>query len=193
MAGKIVSIAERASAANPIQIWKIGKVKPNPDNEMIHSEDQVKALARSLTKFGWTMPLLVDTKGTIVAGHGRLAAARLLGLKTVEVRQAPKSWTPEMINAYRIADNRLPRGAKFDPDKLFATLGKLKGLDMLNDTGFTLREFEGLKPIEPGETNGGGNYSPEFQVVVICPGEESQRQLLDRLTEEGFKCKALMR
>jgi ParB-like nuclease domain len=176
-----------------IEMWPVRKIKPYERNAMTHPDAQIADLVASMKKFGWTMPMLVEPDGTIIAGHGRFEAATSLRQKQVPVIVA-RGWSEVMKREYRIADNKLPRDAKWDPDKLFAELTELKELGSLEATGFTLREFEGLKPLEQQSGSGATTGGPaEYQVIVICPGEESQRDLLDRLSGEGFKCKALMR
>jgi ParB-like chromosome segregation protein Spo0J len=176
-----------------VEMWPARKIKPYERNAMIHSDGQIEELVESMKTFGWTMPMLVEPDGTIIAGHGRFEASKVLRQKSVPVIVA-RGWSETMRRQYRLADNQLGRKSKWDPDKLFAELQELKEIGSLEATGFTLREFEGLKPLEDQQQVGGGPQSkPEFQVIVICPGEESQRDLLDRLTGEGFKCKALMR
>jgi ParB-like chromosome segregation protein Spo0J len=63
----------------------ISTLKPYPRNARRHSKAQIKHIAASIVRFGFTNPVLIADDGEIVAGHGRIAAARLLGLKTVPV------------------------------------------------------------------------------------------------------------
>jgi hypothetical protein len=77
-----------------------------PRNARTHSKKQLRHLARSITTFGFTNPVLVDASGEVIAGHGRLAAARMLGLS--EVPTLCVDWlTEDQKRAYVIADNRL--------------------------------------------------------------------------------------
>ena len=76
----MVALAER------IELWSIEKLRPYERNPRTHSEAQVDQLAASMVEFGWTNPVLVDEQGGILAGHGRLLAARKLGLAEVRRR-----------------------------------------------------------------------------------------------------------
>jgi hypothetical protein len=91
----------------------IDGIKPNPANPRTHSRKQIKAIARSVSEFGWVLPILVDRNGVLVAGHARVAAARLLGLQEVPVVRL-SHLRPEQIRAYMIADNRLAESAGWD-------------------------------------------------------------------------------
>ena len=66
--------------------WPISKIKPYSKNPRRHSDGQIAKIVQSIEEFGWTIPLLVTAKGELIAGHGRLLAARKLGMKTVPVK-----------------------------------------------------------------------------------------------------------
>jgi ParB-like nuclease domain len=88
-ASGLVALADR------IELWPIEKLRPYERNPRTHSDEQVDQLAASMVEFGWTNPVLVDEQGGILAGHGRLLAARKLGLAEVPVirfEHWPKSW-----------------------------------------------------------------------------------------------------
>ena len=104
---------------------------PYERNPRIHSLDQITQLANSIKEWGWTMPILVDEKRTVIAGHGRLYAAQELGIEEVPCIVA-SGWTEEKKSAYVIADNRLPQLATWD----FATLSE--DLATLSDQGFDM-------------------------------------------------------
>lgn len=79
---------------------------PYAKNAKLHSKEQVIAIAESIKTFGFTNPVLIDEKGEIIAGHGRVLAARELGLKEVPTRKL-EGMSEEKKRAYRIADNRI--------------------------------------------------------------------------------------
>src|SRR5690242_19148426 len=89
-----------------VELWGVDALKPNDQNPRTHSEAQIAQIAASITKWGWTNPVLIDENCMILAGHGRIEAARLLGLKTVPAMMA-RGWTDEEKRAYVIADNKL--------------------------------------------------------------------------------------
>src|SRR5450755_2764855 len=81
-------------------------LKPSPHNSRTHSKRQTRKIAESIEIFGFTNPLLVDSDNTILAGHGRLEAAKLLGMDRVPTIRL-SDLTPDQVRAYVIADNRL--------------------------------------------------------------------------------------
>jgi len=127
---------------------KVTELIPYVKNSRTHSDDQVAQIAASIKEFGWTNPILVDGSNGIIAGHGRLMAARKLGHKEVPTIELA-DLTETQKKAYIIADNRLALNAGWDNEMLkieFDELAEL-GFDM-ELTGFTLDEIEALKPIE---------------------------------------------
>lgn len=102
---------------------------PYARNARTHSEAQVAQIAASIKEWGWTVPVLVDEEGTIIAGHGRVLAAQSLGLAEVPVMVAA-GWTEAQRRAYVLADNKLALNAGWDEDML-----KLE-LEALSEIGF---------------------------------------------------------
>jgi len=134
-----------------IEEWPIEKVVPYARNPRTHSPEQVSKIAASLIEFGWTNPILVDGNAGIVAGHGRLMAARELGMTTVPVIELTHL-SEAQKRAYVIADNRLALDAGWDEDLLAEELKALEGLDFnLELTGFDLGELNALLDGEPDE------------------------------------------
>ena len=84
----------------------IGSLKPYPGNARTHSDKQVAQIAASIENFGWMNVILAESDGTIIAGHGRWMAARMLGLDQVPVIRVDHL-SEDAIRAYRLADNRL--------------------------------------------------------------------------------------
>jgi DNA modification methylase len=118
-------------------------------NARTHSPQQVEALARSIEAFGWTVPILVDAEGVVIAGHGRLAAAELLHLEQVPVVELGHL-TAEQRRALVIADNQLPLGAGWDQGVLAAELAELGALDFdLDLLGFDSAALDRLLAAEP--------------------------------------------
>ena len=96
----LVALADR------IELWPIDRLRPYERNPRTHSDAQVDQIAASMVEFGWTNPILVDENAGILAGHGRLLAARKLGLAEVPVIQF-EHLTEAQKRAYLIADNQL--------------------------------------------------------------------------------------
>ena len=84
----------------------IADLKPHPGNARTHSKRQIRQIADSIRFFGFTNPVLVDCNGLIIAGHGRVQAAKLLGMDRVPTI-ALENLTPDQIRAYILADNHM--------------------------------------------------------------------------------------
>ena len=128
-------------APSAVEQWPIERLLPYAGNARVHDHDQIARIAASIARFGWTVPALVDERGVLVAGHGRLLAARHLGLKEVPVIRLDHLTDAE-ARAYRIADNKLTEIAGWDEDALAAELARLgeDGFD-LSLTGFGEEEI----------------------------------------------------
>ena len=117
---------------------------PFAKNSRIHSGDQVAQIAASIKEFGFTNPVLIDNDGGIIAGHGRVMAARKLKLKEVPCIRL-KHLTDAQKRAYVIADNKLALNAGWDDEMLKLELGDLKELNFdLSLTGFSTDEINAL-------------------------------------------------
>jgi len=129
---------------------------PYPRNARIHSKKQIRQIADSINQFGFTNPILIDSQNMILAGHGRLAAAKLLGMDRVPCVRI-EGMTPEQKRAYVLADNKLALNAGWDEEILALELKGLLEIDLDFDiglTGFSIPEIdsliEGLTPEEAG-------------------------------------------
>lgn len=89
-----------------IQYKKISELKPYEKNAKLHPKSQVDKIAKSIEKFGFLVPVVIDSDGEIIAGHGRLLASKQLGLEEVPCIEV-SGLSPEDIQAYRLADNKL--------------------------------------------------------------------------------------
>lgn len=114
--------------ADTVERRKVADLVPYARNARTHSEAQVRQIAASIDEWGWTSPILVDDKNSIIAGHGRLMAADKLGLKDVPVMVAT-GWTEAQKKAYILADNQLALNAGWDVELLKVELQELDGLD----------------------------------------------------------------
>ncbi|WP_223618917.1 site-specific DNA-methyltransferase [Lysobacter sp. ESA13C] len=117
---------------------------PFARNARTHSDAQVAQIAASIVEFGWTNPILVDGDSGIIAGHGRLLAARQLGLGVVPTIELAHL-TPAQKRAYVIADNRLAENAGWDEELLKLELAELRDAEFdLDLLGFTDEELDDL-------------------------------------------------
>jgi DNA modification methylase len=142
----LVALADR------IELWPIDQLRPYERNPRTHSDEQVDQIAASMVEFGWTNPVLVDEQGGILAGHGRLLAARKLGLAEVPVIRF-EHLSEAQKRAYLIADNQLTLNSAWDDELLAAELAWLRDerfdLDLI---GFDASELERLLALADGES-----------------------------------------
>jgi DNA modification methylase len=135
-----------------IKTVSVEKLIPYVRNSRTHSDGQVAQIAASIKEFGWTNPILVDGESGVIAGHGRLLAARKLGHKEVPVIEL-KHMTESQKRAYVIADNQLAMNAGWDTTLLSLELADLKeqGFEM-DVLGFDPKELDKL--LEPEQVDG---------------------------------------
>lgn len=127
-----------------VELRPIGTLKPAARNARRHSERQIEQVASSIRQFGFTNPVIIDADGTIVAGHARFEAARLLGIEDVPTL-AIAYLTPAELRAYRLADNKIAANADWDPENLKIELEELSLTDLpfdLEITGFSTTEID---------------------------------------------------
>ena len=171
---------EHVVAANveqrSIEQINVEVLKPAPGNPRKHPKKQLKAIIKSVESVGWTVPLLIDEDDEILAGHGRLQAAKLMGLQTVPcIRLIGLS--PEQKRASRIADNKLALDAIWDMEMLAADFQILEGAGFdLNLTGFDLPEIDAVRAgadeasTRPSRPEDDFPELPKLGEVVTTPG-----------------------
>ena len=111
----------------------IKDIAPYPKNSKLHPEKQIKQIAKSISEFGFLVPIILDKDKNIVAGHGRYLAALLLAKETVPCIMV-EHLTEEQVKAYRLADNKLAE-TDFDMEMVIEEL-KSMSLQMIDLTGF---------------------------------------------------------
>ena len=131
----------------------LGDLKNNPRNARVHTKHQIRQIADSIKAFGFTNPVLLDKKGVVIAGHGRLEAAKLLGMSQVPTIRL-EDLSPDQIRAYAIADNRLAEKAGWDKSILAIELQHL--LTTEGDFDVTITGFE----------------IPEIDLLLSAPGDK---------------------
>lgn len=121
----------------------IERLRALPNNARIHSKKQLKQIARSIKRFGFVNPILISNEFEIIAGHGRVEAAKALGLREVPTVRVSNLSAAER-RAYVIADNRLAERAGWDREVLASELRELLDLqfDDLELTGFSLDQID---------------------------------------------------
>ncbi len=160
-----------------IQYRRIESLTPNPNNPRVHTDRQIQKIARSIEAFGFVFPVVIRPSGQVVAGHGRVQAARLLHLSeipTVALQHLEES----QLTALMLADNRLCEQSEWDPKLLGKELKALSEVELnfsLEATGFELGEIDLLiDNLQPGTENAReADALPEAEpsVHVTVPGD----------------------
>jgi ParB-like chromosome segregation protein Spo0J len=153
-----------------IEQWPLDKLIPYAKNSRTHSDEQIAQIAGSIKAFGFTNPILVGADGVIVAGHGRLSAARQLGLKQVPVIVLDHLSETER-RALVIADNKLALNAGWDEEILQLEIEQLRSEDFNIDLlGFSEDDLKALT-------------QPDFE-----PATEDEQGKLDQLEPKWIAC-----
>ena len=163
----------------------IDSLIPYINNPKQHPADQVDKIASSIKNYGFTVPMVIDGQNEIIMGHGRLQAAKKLGMEEVPciVRD---DLTESQVKALRIADNKVSE-SEWDADLLMM---ELEGLDEF--TGFD--DGDMLNFLDDGEkeqTDLSDSISETYEVIVECRDEMQQEEVYSRLTQEGLACRVL--
>jgi hypothetical protein len=191
--------------------WLVGRL--DPKNEKSHDLPAIKA---SIREHGFTIPALIDERtGLLGAGHGRVEALaemfeddedppRRIGRESLSggdwlvplLRDGLETTDDLNAAAYRIVDNRSGELGGWVLDRLTASLSDLRAADRLEGTGFTAPDLDGLlasmpKPDPKPAPDQSARLITRRSVLVDVADDASQRQLIDRLTKEGLKCRAL--
>ena len=116
---------------------------PYANNARTHSEEQVNQIASSIKEFGFNNPILVDEQGGVIAGHGRLKAAKKLGLKVIPTIELT-GLSEAQKKAFILADNRIALNSGWDIDLLRIELQELQDTDLAPVTGFSDEELNAL-------------------------------------------------
>src|ERR1700729_3905592 len=140
-----------------IENLRIDRLRPWPRNARTHSRKQIRQIAESIRRFGFTNPVLIDGENRILAGHGRVEAARELGMATAPCLRVDHL-SPAEKRAYVLADNKIALNAGWDEELLALELKELMEADIEFDvsvTGFSIAEVdqlvEGLAPEEASD------------------------------------------
>lgn len=152
---------------NQIELLLVSSLIPYARNSRTHSEEQVTQIAASIREFGFTNPVLIDSNGTIIAGHGRVMAAKKVGLTEVPCIRL-QHLSESQIRAYVIADNKLALNAGWDDEMLKAELLTLQEEGFNTDlTGFSDDELNALLTVETIEGETDPDEVPEPPVEPI--------------------------
>ena len=133
-----------------VKLVSVDKLKPHPKNARTHSKKQIRQIADSIERFGFTNPILVDENNAVLAGHCRLAAAKLLGRRDVPTLVV-SGLSEAQKRAYLLADNKLAEKAGWDRAILAVELNSLAPL--LEEIGLEI-SLTGFEPCRDRQSNG---------------------------------------
>jgi ParB-like chromosome segregation protein Spo0J len=167
---------------------KVDELIPYAMNARTHSDDQITAIASSIKEFNWSNPILTDGDNGIIAGHGRLMAAKKLGMDKVPCIEL-KHLSPAQKRALVLADNKIAMNSGWDFEMLKLELAELG--DDAELTGFSQKELLDLLSPSDDALPEQENLDAVFEVAVTCKDEAEQQQVFDYLNEKGYKCRVL--
>ena len=145
-----------------IEYTLAGELRPYPNNARTHSKKQIRQIANSIKTFGFCNPVLIDDAKQIIAGHGRVEAAKLLGIDAVPTCRLSHLSEAEK-RAYILADNKLAEKAGWDKELLAIELQGLIDLDVeIELTGFEMPEIDLI--LEEAREANGTSSGPEDDV-----------------------------
>ena len=175
-----------------IEQWPLEKLIPYARNSRTHTDAQIAQIAASIAQFGFLNPILVGSDNVVVAGHGRLLAARKLELATVPVVVLPHL-TETQKRALIIADNKIAENAGWAFELLAIELDDLRndGFD-LDVLGFNEKELGSV--FGAGDAPGGDKDvvdEARNTLLIECASERELEVLFEELKGRGFECKVM--
>src|SRR5258708_181039 len=172
-------ISGSSKAPPPIAVVyrPIADLKFDPKNPRTHSKRQIRQIARSIEAFGFNVPVLVDGRSQVVAGHGRIMACKEMGWSEVPTIYL-EHLSAAQAKAFMIADNRLTENAAWDECLLAEHLKELSLVELdfsLEATGFAMGEIDlligGLTPVPAGQVDPADELPADSGPPVTRPGD----------------------
>ena len=159
----------------------IGTVRPDPRNHRSHPAEQVRRIAESLRRYGWGRPILVRADGVVIAGHGTLAAAELLGMDEILIRRM--ALDPGPARELGLLDNALPRFAEDDFEAIEGIMASASAdfRELVSDVDLLLSEGSPKPPLDIVDLDS-NVFSGRWTLVVHGP-TSMQPDALDALRE----------
>ena len=166
---------------------------PYARNARVHTNEQITRIAASIKEFGFINPVLIDKNGGIIAGHGRVEAAKKLNMKAVPCVFV-EHLTDTQKRAYILADNKLALDSGWDEEMLKIELEELNASNF--DIDFLNFDIDLNKDIalEISENTTPGKeivYKEQYGVIVMCKDEEEQEKIYSELLKRGYECKVV--
>jgi ParB-like chromosome segregation protein Spo0J len=194
----------KTSGGVTIVSFPLDRLKPYARNPR-KNDAVVGRMIGSIQEFGFKMPILIRSDGSVIDGHLRLKAAAQLGMTEVPAIVCDE-WTEAQVKAFRLLANRSANWAEWDEELLTLEIEDLQveAFDLAL-TGFDDKELEGFVATAagansdsektPAANNGGARDSSklheQFMVLITCEHEQQQTELLERFLAEGLTCRAL--
>ena len=182
-----------------IEYKRVDDLIPYVNNSRTHSDEQVTQVAASIKEFGFTNPILIDENNGIIAGHGRLMAAKKLKLEQVPTITLV-GLSDAQRKAYVIADNKLALNAEWDFDLLKIEIESLQEDDFKLDLlSFDVDELNGIlgfddiaeEDEEEPEQDYKDNYKEQYGVIIMCKSAEEQEKIFNKMQQNGYEVKVV--
>lgn len=171
-----------------VEEWPIDRLVPYARNPR-KNDAVVAKMVSAIREFGFRIPIVAKSDGSIVDGHLRYKAALEMGLQTVPVALADEL-TDTQVKAFRLLANRSANWAEWDDDLLKLELEELRAEDFPIDMiGFEPEELNKDDEQFSEAPQSGLNYEKMLTIVVTCETEQQQEQLFQEFTERGLKCR----
>ena len=165
-----------------VEYVPIDSIKPYKRNAKLHPDEQVEQICNSIRETGFNDPIGV-WHGECVEGHGRILAAKKLGMKEVPIIRLD-DLTDEQRRAYMLAHNKLTMNSGFDIELLDMELAEIDTIDM------TLLGFDEKEEEQPGTSERKEvEINDDYCITIECETEEELQETFEKLQSEGYKCK----
>lgn len=174
-----------------VETWPIERLEEYAQNPR-KNDNVVDQMVEAIQEFGFRIPIVAKSDGTIVDGHLRLKAARKLGMTEVPVALAD-NLSEAQVRAFRLLANRSATWASWDNDLLRLELGELKvvGFDLAL-TGFSVAELPAILGEDNSTNERGMSNSMTYQILIECSGELQQAEIMEELKAKGLTCRPLI-
>jgi len=180
--------------ATEVEMRITDELQPYENNPRVHDGAQIERLMGSIKRWGFTMPLLVDETGKLIAGHARLEASKRLALPRVPVMVA-RGWSDEQRRAYVIADNQLALLSTWDRDVLSREMQLISDQELLGDIGFTDADLRALcdpddlaGPAPEGSATALGH---RWLLLLEFDDEATLQKMFDEMQTRGLRTKVM--
>ena len=157
--------------ASKVASVSVASLVPAARNARTHSDAQIAQIAAAIKEWGWTVPVLIDENHNLIAGHGRVMAAKSLGLTSVPAVTA-RGWSEAQKKAYLLADNQIAANSGWDSRMLAIELTDLQAVDFdLGLIGFDAGMLEGLTSDFQPNLNPTFNARPVTEADIVSAGD----------------------